>query len=78
MNKWLAWIFLLAACALSTAQPENAVSPARAPETAIAPAYPDLGLAPEIVGDIWLNSDQPLRLADQRGKVVLIDMWTFG
>ena len=27
---------------------------------------------------VWLNTDQPLRLADLRGKVVLVDMWTFG
>lgn len=39
---------------------------------------PDLGLAPEFTNDIWLNTDHPLRLADLRGKVVLVDMWTFG
>ena len=39
---------------------------------------PDLGAAPELNNEVWLNTDQPLRLADLRGKVVLIDMWTFG
>ncbi|MBK7317257.1 hypothetical protein [Candidatus Villigracilis affinis] len=39
---------------------------------------PDLGPAPELKNDIWLNVDSPLRLADLRGKVVAIDMWTFG
>jgi hypothetical protein len=39
--------------------------------------YPDLGVAPEIAGDVWLNTDNPLRLADLQGKVVLVDMWTF-
>jgi hypothetical protein len=39
---------------------------------------PDLGLAPELTNDTWLNVDSPLRLADLRGKVVIIDMWTFG
>jgi hypothetical protein len=38
----------------------------------------DLGPAPELTNDTWLNVDSPLRLADLRGKVVAIDMWTFG
>ena len=41
-------------------------------------SLPDLGTAPELTNDTWLNVDSPLRLADLRGKVVLIDMWTFG
>lgn len=39
---------------------------------------PDLGPAPELTNDIWLNVDEPLRLADLRGRVVLLEMWTFG
>jgi hypothetical protein len=38
----------------------------------------DYGPAPELTNDTWLNVSQPLRLAELRGKVVLIDMWTFG
>ena len=38
---------------------------------------PDLGVAPELTNEVWLNTDRPLRLADLRGKVVLLDMWTF-
>ena len=34
--------------------------------------------APELQNEIWLNTDQPLRLAELRGKVVLLEMWTFG
>ena len=41
-------------------------------------SLPDLGVAPELTNDTWLNVDSPLHLADLRGKVVLIDMWTFG
>ncbi len=38
---------------------------------------PSLGRAPELRNEVWLNSE-PLRLAELRGKVVLLDMWTFG
>jgi hypothetical protein len=38
----------------------------------------DLGEAPELLNQTWLNTDQPLRLVDLRGKVVLLEMWTFG
>lgn len=41
-------------------------------------SLPDLGPAPELTNETWLNVDAPLRLADLRGKVVVIDMWTFG
>jgi thiol-disulfide isomerase/thioredoxin len=41
-------------------------------------SLPDLGSAPELTNEIWLNVDAPLRLADLRGKVVLLEMWTFG
>ena len=33
--------------------------------------------APEFKGGPWLNSE-PLALEKLRGKVVLVDMWTFG
>jgi hypothetical protein len=46
--------------------------------TATLSSYPDLGPAPELINDTWLNSDRPLRLDNLRGKVVLVDMWTFG
>jgi len=42
------------------------------------PSLPDLGPAPELENEVWLNTEQPLRLSDLRGQVVLLDMWTFG
>lgn len=33
--------------------------------------------APEISNNTWLHS-QPLRLKDLRGKVVLLEFWTYG
>ena len=33
--------------------------------------------APEITNDTWVNSD-PLRIAGLKGKVVLVECWTFG
>ena len=35
------------------------------------------GAAPELANAVWLNSP-PLTLAGLRGKVVLVDFWTFG
>src|SRR4030095_10035405 len=35
--------------------------------------------APELTGDRgWLNTDKPLSLARLKGKVVLLDFWTYG
>ncbi len=52
--------------------------------TAVATSLPasvvleDLGPAPELTGiEAWVNSD-PLTMASLRGKVVLVEFWTFG
>jgi hypothetical protein len=70
-------LFGLAACGtITTPEPESEV-PDTMPKPSTA-SLPDLGPAPELTNEVWLNVDAPLRLADLRGKVVAIDMWTFG
>jgi thiol-disulfide isomerase/thioredoxin len=63
-------LLLLTACAVSSPPPEPAIPAADG-------SYPNLGPAPELTNDTWLNVDAPLRLADLRGKVVALEMWTF-
>jgi thiol-disulfide isomerase/thioredoxin len=79
---------LLSACAgimPQASQPQNLpsdlpdqISTVTQPEQGPTSDLPDLGLAPELTNEVWINSPQPLRLADLRGKVVLLEMWTFG
>lgn len=39
----------------------------------------ELQPAPEFPPDLdWLNIAAPLKLADLRGKFVLLDFWTYG
>ena len=38
---------------------------------------PNQGPAPELANDTWINSE-PLRLADLRGNVVIVEFWTYG
>lgn len=74
MKKFLPLLilFLLPACISQTASQQPEI---------VLPVFKemlsDLGPAPELTNDTWLNVDAPLRLADLRGKVVAIDMWTF-
>lgn len=67
------------------ADPDQEQSPTAEPQQAPdlpaeSPAAPpeNYGPAPEITNEIWLNTDAPVRIADQRGKVVLVEFWTFG
>ena len=75
MHSWILSLFLVA-LALAGCSPKGVPTPSL--ERPNPTLYPDLGAAPELTNDTWLNTDAPLRLADLRGKVVLIDMWTYG
>ena len=84
MKRLLTFALLLlglSACGtVATPEPESETAEAMPPTAPLpnAPDLPDLGLAPELTNEVWLNVDAPLRLADLQGKVVAIDMWTFG
>ncbi len=51
-----------------------------APTTAEAQfVFPPKTVPPELREvDEWINTDQPLRLEAQKGKVVVVNFWTFG
>lgn len=68
---WFSLILGLTACVAV----QLATTPAER-EEAILNNY---GPAPELTNEKWLNTGgQALRLADLRGKVVALDMWTYG
>ncbi len=69
---------LLAACSVTHSAELPAATAVPTPtETRMKADLPDLGLAPEFKNDTWLNTDAPIRLAALRGKVVLLEFWTF-
>lgn len=58
----------------STPPPEPTQEPTPVPVVNL----PDMGPAPEIENEVWLNTESPQRLQSLRGKVVLLEFWTFG
>ncbi|HXW81596.1 MAG TPA: cytochrome c biogenesis protein DipZ, partial [Acidimicrobiales bacterium] len=64
----------------STATGKHAVAGKHTVAARYTVSLPDLGRAPNFTGIVaWLNTpgDRPLSLAQLRGKVVLIDFWTY-
>jgi hypothetical protein len=81
LNKWL-WILctlIVSGCVVKN-NPPNISNDNRQIELASLAnvELDDYGPAPELTNDIWLNSEEPLRLKELRGKVILLEMWTFG
>jgi len=65
---------IVATVAPTVAASESPLTPAQA--TLLA-KLPSRGAAPELQNEIWFNSE-PLKLADLRGKVVIVEFWTYG
>jgi len=55
----------------------NQTPPAQTDTSSTIPASPRERIAPEIVSETWLNSPT-LSSSELRGKVVVIEFWTFG
>jgi thiol-disulfide isomerase/thioredoxin len=53
--------------------PASALTP---DQSKLLASLPSKGPAPELNNQIWLNS-KPLKLAELRGKVVMVEFWTF-
>jgi DNA-binding beta-propeller fold protein YncE len=68
----LAALLGLAACAST---PQKAAEPAAEPETSYAGENPAVEFP---TGLEWLNTATPLTLAELKGKVVVLDFWTYG
>ena len=64
--------------AMPTETPLATATPEPSPTPLPALVLPDLGPAPEIANEVWLNTDRPLNLASLKGEVVLVEFWTFG
>jgi hypothetical protein len=79
---WVTFLaFFLAGCVAQGQAPDTADQVVETSKPVRIAAQADLtnfGAAPELSGEVWLNTSGSLRLVDLRGKVVLLDMWTFG
>lgn len=56
----------------------TAVTPTPDEPQLVAADLPDMGEAPEILNEVWINTERPVTLASSRGKAVLLEFWTFG
>jgi thiol-disulfide isomerase/thioredoxin len=73
--KPLFWLLVIGSLsALGLSQLRNTVPQ----ESAVMPVYQPSVNAPEFPEGLeWLNTDRPLRLKDLRGKIVMLDFWTY-
>jgi hypothetical protein len=81
MNKqrWISRAALSAQTVLIAGSIGLALLPKAASAQGAQPVVLDVP-APELVGGPWLNTPNsaPLRLANRRGKVTIVEFWTFG
>ncbi len=70
MKVVMSFLLLIAISACSTLKATS--------DSSLNTSLPDLGAAPELESDTWINVDSPIKLADLKGKVILLDMWTYG
>jgi hypothetical protein len=75
MKRWFLYLLVFPLAACSSVLPSQLEQPSLTNKIS---NLPDLGEAPELVNGVWLNTDTPLRLSELQGRVVLLDMWTFG
>lgn len=73
----LLFLLILVACRQDETSAPPAASATSLPRITVAD-LPDMGPAPEILNEVWLNAEEPYTIASQRGKVVLLKFWTFG
>jgi hypothetical protein len=68
----------ISACAVA-GMPPTALNPSEPnkPMT-VKSNLPDLGPAADFNNAPWINTDAPLTLTSLRGKVILVEFWTFG
>ena len=76
--KYSLLVFLLLILAGCVSESQDTLSPTEEPVPQVKVRLEDYGVAPELTNQLWLNTDRSLRLEDLRGKVVLLEMWTFG
>ena len=72
-------IFILAGFYVDLNMKKDVLPPSASPSTATTAKinFKNYGVAPDFIGiDKWLNSE-PLSVASLKGKVVLVDFWTF-
>ena len=61
----------------TTAVPTVVDSPLTEAQAELLASLPSRGPAPELNNESWFNS-APLKLADLRGNVVMVEFWTYG